>query len=300
MNYYYQYYFTFVAATSLYGFEWSIDYLYTFLLTNMYYTTGEYLFHRFTFHHPTHFQTLTKAHSKHHDQPTNQKRLFIPIAVTFCNDLLFILLSYLFNTGNLLHFISSSHLSYLLFEASHYASHLPSNWLYLPKRLISFHHHHHYQPTMNFGFTTPAWDILFHTSSHFSLYHYPFSFLPLSILSFLSIHEITILSNLIYIYPAHYSYLHQFYFHSIYYLFTGFVSMLYHSQVNNKYYKLLDYIIATGYFIISLYFYINYRLTFEPIVWCCLSLMLFFKDINHYTHIVWHLLTAIGVGQMIK
>jgi len=300
MNSSYKYYFTLIGLTSIYGFEFNIDYLWAFLTTNLYYTAGEYIFHRFTFHNPNHFKTLTHSHSKHHDQPTNEKRLFIPIVVTLCNDLFFILLGYLWNLSNLLHYLSASHLSYLLFEASHYASHIPSSFLYLPKRQLSFHHHHHHQSHMNFGFTTPAWDILFKTSSYFSLYYYPFSFLPISILSFLSINEIVVVSNLIYLYPAYYAYQNQFHFHSFYYLLTGFVSLLYHSQVHNKYYKLLDYIIATGYFVISCYFYLNYRMTFEPIVWCSVSLTMFLNDYNHYTHLLWHLLTAIGVGQMIK
>jgi Fatty acid hydroxylase superfamily len=300
MNSSYKYYFTFVTITSIYGFEFSLDYLYALLLTNLYYTAGEYIFHRFTFHNPTYFSGLTHAHSKHHDQPTNEKRLFIPIIVTLFNDLFFILIGYLFNFYNLLHFISASHLSYLLFEASHYASHLPSSFLYLPKRLLAFHHHHHHQPTMNFSFTTPAWDIFFKTSSSFSLYYYPLSFLPISILSFLSIQEIVVLSNLIYLYPAYYSYLNQFYFYSFYYILTCFVSMLYHTNVTNNFLHLLDYCIASGYFMISFYFYINYRMTFDPFIWFCLSLFAFLQDTNHYSHIIWHLLTAIGVGRMIK
>jgi sterol desaturase/sphingolipid hydroxylase (fatty acid hydroxylase superfamily) len=186
MNLIYKTYFSFVFALFIYGFEFNTNYLLTFLFTNMYYTGGEYLFHRLTFHNSDYFPKLTKSHSKHHDEPTNERRLFIPIAVTITNDILFALLNYMLNM-NVMYFISASHLSYLLFEASHYASHIPNNYLILPNRLVAFHNHHHHDPTINFGFTTPAWDIMFGTASNFPISKYPFSRIPLSIVSFIKI-----------------------------------------------------------------------------------------------------------------
>ena len=287
----------FVTITCIYGIELNFSYILTFLLTNIYYTAGEYFFHKVTFHNPDYFFTLSKSHSKHHDQPTNEKRLFIPIIVTLINDILFILINY-FCYSNIIHFISASHFSYLLFEIAHYSSHIP-NYILLPKRLISFHNHHHYNDTKNYGFTTPFWDLLFNTSSNFSIYYYPLCYIPISIISFLSIEEITVMSNIIYLYTSYCSYLKGFYIYSLYYILTGITSMIYHTNKSNIIYKRLDYAIATGYFIINLYFYINYKyLVYEPLLWCLFSLLLFVNDKNHYTHILWHLSTAIGVGRM--
>jgi hypothetical protein len=297
MSLLYNFYFTFVFILFIYGFKCNIHYLCTFLVTNMYYTLGEYVFHRFTFHNSILSPALTRSHSKHHDQPTNEKRLFIPITVTLLNDILFIFINYMCNM-NVLYFLSASHLSYLLFEASHYTSHIPNLFIYLPKRLVSFHTHHHFDSTKNFGFTSPTWDIIFQTSSSFSLYYYPLSYIPISIISFLSISEIVILSNLIYIYPAYYAYKNTLYLYSLYYLLTGVASSLYHKQPLHFYYKSFDYIIAIGYFVLNLYFYSYYRMTLEPIIWCILSCVVFIKDTNHYSHILWHLITGIGVGRM--
>ena len=196
MNRVYSVYFFCVTLSALYGIEWNPSYLTTLLLTNVYYTAGEYLFHRITFHSPVRFPALSLAHSKHHDQPTNEKRLFIPIAVTLMNDVFFIAVNAYLKT-NILHFISASHLSYLAFEVSHYASHLPLSYVPLPSRLIAFHHHHHANDQMNYGFTTPAWDLLFGTSSHFSIKHYPLCYVPLSIVSFLHRRTILLLLSLI-------------------------------------------------------------------------------------------------------
>lgn len=170
-------YFLTVFITAIAWLELSWTYLLYFVVVNSYFTLGEYLIHRFVFHHLS-----PRAHQKHHDDPTKFSRLFIPIPVTLVNNGILFLIA----KDNVYMIMSAAHLSYLLFEWAHYASHYPMTQLILPSRLISFHHSHHTNNTHNFGFTTPFWDIVFGTSSaQFKWSDYPLSCLPISVLSFI-------------------------------------------------------------------------------------------------------------------
>jgi hypothetical protein len=128
------------------------------------------------------------------------RRLFIPIPVTLINDMFLASLAFHFIHTYWMSVVSAAHISYLCFELSHYSSH-QFNSKIIPSRLPAFHQNHHRhcdskpsfdsapkpEPSVenkpethmalnefNFGFTTPAWDIIFGTSSgKFKLRQYP-------------------------------------------------------------------------------------------------------------------------------
>jgi hypothetical protein len=210
-------YFVLVLASAVPGMEVSFHYLFILLAVNAYFNFGEYMIHKYVFHNPSTIPSVYKAHWKHHEAPTMLRRLFIPIPVTLINDVFLAAIAFHFLPASWMSVVSAAHLSYLCFELSHYCSH-QIDCKIIPSRLPAFHqnHHHHCDSNpstnighkteshstikpeaplklneFNFGFTTPAWDILFGTSSgKFKLQQYPLCFLPISILSFANINEL--------------------------------------------------------------------------------------------------------------
>lgn len=302
-------YFTWVGLVAGYGAECSWDYLLTFGLVNTYYTLGEYLFHRFTFHAPNTFPAITRIHAKHHQQPDHPNRLFIPIKVTLCNDAFLAGMVYLMG-GSILLWLSAAHISYLLFEYAHYGTHSSDTGSLLPARLTAFHHYHHVVDSLHFAFTTPYWDILFGTTRHpdsFKLRDYPLSWLPLSVISFLSINELQVLTNLIYLWPAYGAWKKGWYDAGAIYLATGIVSAIHHvHHGQSRWWKLADYVLASLYFVVSVCIWWNtvYLSSWLVIGSCVLSLFLFVLDQQEeecgLLHIAWHLVTGLGVGYMIS
>lgn len=302
-------YFTWVGMVAAYGFEPTYDYFLTLCIVNSYYTLGEYLFHRYTFHSPDKFPTITRLHAKHHEAPEHQNRLFIPIPITFCNDLL--LAGIIYGLGGVItKWLSAAHLSYLLFEYAHYGTHSSIiSWL-LPARLIAFHHYHHVLDSVHYAFTTPYWDILFGTtrrSDSFRLYDYPLSWLPLSVISFLSRNELQIVTNLIYVWPAMGAWRSGWYGASCIYLLTGIVSAIHHAHQGQSYvWKTVDYLLAMFYFLTSVWIWWNtvFLSSWLVIGSCAISLLLFVLDQQQaecgLCHIAWHLMTGLGVGYMMS
>lgn len=127
----------------------------------------EYLAHRYLMH--GYADMIRKAHFRHHANPHDKTKIFIPI-----------LLSLVFATGNVvpiycafgkwlaLSNFASSIFCYMVFEWVHYDSHSTNQnrWL---KPVRQFHLlHHAVQPEeterqQNFGFTSAAFDLLFGT-----------------------------------------------------------------------------------------------------------------------------------------
>ena len=302
-------YFTWVGMIAGYGMEATPDYLLTFCLVNTYYTLGEYLFHRFTFHAPERFPVVTRLHAKHHQQPDHPNRLFIPMRVTLLNDALLACVVYLMG-GSVLTWLSAAHVSYLLFEYAHYGTHLPNTGRLLPARLTAFHHYHHVVDSVHFAFTTPYWDILFGTTRRpdsFTLRDYPLSWLPLSVISFLSCNELQVLTNLIYLWPAYGAWKQGWYGVGAVYLATGIVSGIYHTHHGqSRLWKVADYVMASLYFMVSVWLWWNtvYLSSWLVISSCVASLVIFYMDQREkecgLLHIAWHLFTGLGVGYMIS
>jgi len=302
-------YFMWVGLVAVYGFEPTCDYFLILCLVNSYYTLGEYIFHRHTFHSPDKFPTITRLHAKHHEIPENQNRLFIPISVTLFNDMILAGVVYLLG-GVVTTWLSAAHFSYLLFEYAHYSTHSSTLGSLLPARLIAFHHYHHVLDSVHFAFTTPYWDILFGTTRRtdsFRLQDYPLSWLPLSVVSFLSRNELQVVTNLIYLWPAMGAWKYGWYGTSCIYFLTGVVSAIHHGHHGQSpVWKTVDYIMATLYFIASVWLWWNtvFLSSWLVILSCVVSLVLFVIDQQQkecgLCHIAWHLLTGIGVGYMVS
>lgn len=301
-------YFSWVALLGVYGMEWSLDYWITLCITNMYYTLGEYLFHRYTFHSPERFPKITRLHQKHHDVPSHPDRLFIPISITFVNDMVLGMVVYLLG-GSVFKWLSSAHVSYLLFEYAHYGTHSSRFQTLLPRRLIAFHHYHHEDATCHYAFTTPYWDILFGTvpsSNRFSFYEYPLAWLPFSVLSFLSTDELQVVTNLVYLWPAMESWKRGWMYSTWIYAATGCVSAMYHTKDSHSIWKIMDYGFAISYLIVSVFHWWNtiYLSSYLVIASCILSIILFCLDHSAKSsklyHIAWHLTTGMGVGYMLS
>jgi Protein of unknown function (DUF3522) len=310
-------YFTWVSLVALYGMEVSWDYLMTLCLTNTYYTMGEYVIHRWGFHDIIRSPGMTRAHYKHHLSPNDPERLFIPIRVTLINDTIFAAAVYGVGAGaSLWKWLSSAHVSYLLFEWAHYAIHTVNMRRWIPRRLLEFHESHHRDADYHFAFTTPYWDIMGGTMKRpMPIEEYPLSWLPLSLISFLSIHELEVLTNVIYLWPAVEAWKRGWWNTAFIYAGTGLVSGVYHSAVNEggktqEAWRRIDHLWATTYLVTSVviwWFYVCiawHPLVWESVVWCVASLIVFWFDHqtnkHGYWHLLWHLLTGVGVGWMVS
>jgi len=159
----------------------------------------EYLAHRYLMH--GYVGMIRKSHFRHHANPHDKTKIFIPILLTL-----------VFATGNVvpiyfafgkwlaLSNFASSIFCYLLFEWVHYDSHSThqSRWL---KPVRQFHLlHHAVQPDetrrqQNFGFTSATFDLLFGTcdmhtqkSEHSWILMIPFPVLPFLLHSLIKIY----------------------------------------------------------------------------------------------------------------
>lgn len=299
-------YFTWVSLIAGYGMEATPDYLLTLCLVNTYYTLGEYLFHRFTFHAPHRFPGITRLHAKHHQQPDHPNRLFIPMRITLFNDVLLACVVYLCG-GRVLSWLSAAHVSYLLFEYAHYGTHLPHTGRLLPARLTAFHHYHHVVDSVHYAFTTPYWDILFGTtrrSDSFQLRDYPLSWLPLSVVSFLSCNELQVLTNMVYLWPTIGAWKQGWYGASLIYLATGIVSALQHGQ--SRLWKGAYYVMVSLYVVVNVLLWWNtvYLSTWLVITSCITPIVLFYMDQREnkgvLLPIACHLLTGLSMGYIIS
>ena len=294
-------YFTWVSLVAGYGMEATPDYLLTLCLVNTYYTLGEYLFHRFTFHAPHRFPGITRLHAKHHQQPDHPNRLFIPIWITLFNDILLACLVHLCG-GRVLSWLSAAHVSYLLFEYAHYGTHLPDTGRLLPARLTAFHHYHHVVDSVHYAFTTPYWDILFGTtrrSDSFTLQNYPLSWLPLSVVSFLSCNELHVLIRLIYLWPAYGAWKAGWGDACLVYLVTGIVFTVHHAHHGQyRLWKVADDTLAYLYVAVNGWLWWNTtNLSFWLVMSSCVASLVLFHMGRPITR---HLLTGIGAGYMMS
>lgn len=132
-------------------------------LTPISWTFQEYFAHRWLMH--GRIQYLKKSHYGHHLNPSDRKRLFIPIFFTI-----------LFGTFNffIVKIVSSYEMAclnfcmnavcYASFEWSHYVCHSKSD-LWFTSKIRNHHLQHHFvkKRDVNFGFTSACWDILLGT-----------------------------------------------------------------------------------------------------------------------------------------
>lgn len=148
-------------------------------------TFQEYMAHRFLMHN-SFLMGVYASHRSHHKRPDDAKRLFIPIEITvlfaFVNGFIWTLL---FDVSHALWFLAGVTPCYLAFEYVHACAHYESpSWM---RSVTSHHRRHHIKTSVNFGFTSASWDLVFGTydgaaTSLASLYCslIPFPIIPLA------------------------------------------------------------------------------------------------------------------------
>ena len=115
----------------------------------------EYIIHRYL------HITNEKRHNTHHLQLKNGND-FISSFYKSC--VLFIFIYPILN-----YFVFLLFLQYVFYEFSHDLIHHIEKKNFLNKRMITYHMFHHYYKdwNVNYGVTTPFWDYIFNTMSHY-------------------------------------------------------------------------------------------------------------------------------------
>lgn len=140
-----------------------------FMLGILLWSFLEYLIHRFLFHLPFDGKQVTKLkhllHGIHHVDPNDPLRLVAPpvmsLTILF---LLFGLLSLFFTSAVILALGSGIVAGYLFYDYCHYALHHFNFKNKIFKYLKRKHFSHHFKDKhMNFGVSSPLWDVVFRT-----------------------------------------------------------------------------------------------------------------------------------------
>lgn len=123
-----------------------------------------------------------------------------------------------------------------------------------------------------------------------------------------------VLTNAIYLYPAWEAWKRGWWGVAVVYAGTGIVSGVYHWAVNERWetqeaWRRVDYLWAITYLCVSVCIWWVYiciewcPLVWESVGWCMVSLAAFWLDHQTDTHgpwhLLWHLLTGVGVGWMV-
>lgn len=158
-----------------------------FILTPIMWTLQEYLAHFLLMHK---INKLKILHMKHHRDPKDKKKIFIPILFTSLFGTINILILYIFtDKSTLIINFSGNIICYLLFEYAHYISHENKN-IYFLNELKIFHLMHHNKVNeeyTNFGFTSASWDIIFNTinKKYYNNKYYYILLIPYPVLPFI-------------------------------------------------------------------------------------------------------------------
>lgn len=192
------YYFCILLAICLQSLQY-IDNIFSavtfFIYSPTMWTFQEYLAHRYLMHH---FEPIKRIHFKHHENPTDNHKIFIPMFMTLFFTIINLFPVYLLMGYRIMMVNFSSYvLCYFAFEYTHWATHrLPNSWLL--KGPILFHSVHHitdYDKTnvKNYGFTSATWDLVFQTCDihttkkrYSYLLYIPLPLLPLMIVNILN------------------------------------------------------------------------------------------------------------------
>lgn len=140
-----------------------------FVLGVLLWTVAEYALHRYVFHYngPRHWQRRANfiIHGVHHDYPSDERRLVMPLGVSVPLGIVFFLI-FQVTLGDVMGpalFVGFAS-GYLAYDFAHYAiHHLPmrSRW----GRALKRHHmiHHHVGMEARWGVSSPLWDWLLKT-----------------------------------------------------------------------------------------------------------------------------------------
>lgn len=128
----------------------------------------EYMIHRFFFHWASYLKKLTyyigSFHLYHHRIPKDQRVYTSGIAPAVFWSVISINFFPIFFTQGETYLISLvTLLSYFTYEFAHYHAHVTEAKSGYLKFIQQNHLHHHLNPKVNFGQTSPLWDIIFGT-----------------------------------------------------------------------------------------------------------------------------------------
>ena len=143
--------------------------IYICLLTGiLWWTFLEYIIHRFFFHWASYFKKLTYSigsfHLYHHRIPKDKRVYTSGIAPAIAWSIVSMCLFPIFFSISESYLISLATLvSYFFYELAHYHAHVTESKKGYLKFIQQNHFHHHLNPRVNFGQTSPLWDIIFRT-----------------------------------------------------------------------------------------------------------------------------------------
>lgn len=157
--------------------KFTLHYLVTWVFTNCIWTLNVYLIHRFVFHN-----LHKNAHTVHHIRLFNDRFYHIPINIIITGFLSLYILSTIFKLNKSVVPCFACH--YVIFEICHVFSHIYWKNKHNVK-LVNFHKNHHKKYNVNFGFGTPAWDIILGTfDGDDNIQILPFGYIPIQLISF--------------------------------------------------------------------------------------------------------------------
>ena len=112
---------------------------------------------------------------------------------------------------------------------------------------------------------------------------------------------------MVYLYPAYEAYRRGWWITATIYFLTGIVSAIHHFYEGNSYYwKALDYCMASLYLVTSVVIWWKYIKFRSVLVFCSFILSMLCMVLDHQEevcgicHILWHIVTGLGVGYMIS
>ncbi len=126
------------------------------------YTLIEYVAHRVAFHGPLSPRVIREGHARHHAAPETRIAMpfFAPVGPAMV--LLGLAASVLgWNLGAL--FTGVCALGYFTYDGVHHLVHTPAVQRRPITWLRAMHYVHHARPSLNFGVTTPLWDVVLGT-----------------------------------------------------------------------------------------------------------------------------------------
>ncbi len=133
-------------------------------------TLAEYCFHRFAFHNnnlsPRTYELLAYNHAKHHQNPSTDNDLLLPLRLTipialFLSGVAWVLISLPFATFMLF----GMFVGLTFYEFVHHQAHHNMYKVWPLNRLTVSHLRHHYEDdSKSFGVTSRFWDWVFRTN----------------------------------------------------------------------------------------------------------------------------------------
>lgn len=223
------------------GFDFSYEYLISFVSVNMVYCLFEYIF-------------------------------------LFCLDFLHInknILVLMFNLSCIFicNLIFPQNYFILSIFGFYYITNIVCYKLGFPEEFLIFNQYRRNDFVKNYGFSTPLWDILFYTSSHIPIEECPLCLFPIPFISFLTVEEIIIISDFLYLIPCCMLFNAEFYIYSFYFLCIFVSSLCKNIKKAALAFNIAEYIVFYFYYLFIIILFWNYDKEFETLLFIIISLI---------------------------